>query len=415
MIVEILTIGDEVVAGNIINTNTVYIADQLWQQGYQVEYHSSVRDDADKIKEALLLARNRADFVLVTGGLGPTADDFTLEIAAKTFNQELNLDQDYLKYLEELYKSRGRILSENNKKQAYVPKDGLVFKNKIGTAPGIAFQSQEKWFYFMAGVPREMKHLFHDYVLPHLNSLRSDQLFFKTKLLKCFGIAESDLDQKLQDLYQDRVHIDGVRVGFRAHFPEIFIKLSSWDLNEKKAEELLHKVEQEIQNRAGEFIYGENDDTLELVVGNLLRKNNQTLSLAESCTGGFISSKITDVSGSSDYFLGGVISYSNEVKQNVLEVKSSTLEKYGAVSSEVAIEMAKGVKKLTGSDYAIAVTGIAGPTGATPEKPVGTVHIALVSKDDIWEKEYCFNRGRSFFKEFVYAVSLNQLRKIIFS
>jgi nicotinamide-nucleotide amidase len=228
MIVEIITIGDEVVAGNILNTNTQYLADKLWQHGFEVEYHSSIRDDDDKITEVLKLAESRADLILIAGGLGPTADDFTIEVAARTFQKKLILDQDYLQYLEKLYQERGRELSENNKKQALVPKDGLIFKNKIGTAPGVALESNKKWFYFMAGVPVEMKHIFNDYVLPHILENRSDRFYFKTTLLRTFGIAESDLDRKLEDLYKDRTHIDGVRIGFRAHFPEILIKLSSW-------------------------------------------------------------------------------------------------------------------------------------------------------------------------------------------
>ncbi|HBF12682.1 MAG TPA: competence/damage-inducible protein A [Deltaproteobacteria bacterium] len=415
MIIEILTIGDELLSGNVVNTNQSYLSDKLWLAGFQVEYHSSVRDDASKIKEALLLAADRADIVLVSGGLGPTADDFTLEIAAKTFKKKLVLDKNYLTYLERLFTQWGRPLSENNKKQAYVPQGAQTFMNKVGTAPGVGVKYKKAHFYFFPGVPAELKQIFSDFVFPEIISSRKEKIFFESKILKCFGAAEADLDLALKDLYINRLDIENVRIGFRAHFPETYIKLSAWDKDAKKAKGQLFLAESKVKERVEKYVYGEGEDTLEAVVGKLLIEHKKFLSVAESCTGGLIANRITNIAGSSSYFLGGVVSYSNESKIKILGVSADTIKKQGAVSPQCALEMAQGIRRITKADYGISVTGIAGPDGGTLGKPVGTVHIALASEKGTKEKKFVLPRRRDWFKLLVSSLALDGLRKELLS
>jgi len=411
MQIEILTIGDEILSGNIVDTNTAYLSDKLWLNGFEVTYHTAVRDDADKIKEALLIASNRADLVIVTGGLGPTGDDFTIEVAAKTFRKKLVVDQNYLHHLENLFKQWGRPLKDNNKKQATIPAGAKTFSNRVGTAPGIAVKYKRAQFYFLPGVPREMKQLFEDFIFPEILSLRKIPLHFESKMLRCFGSAESELDFAIKDLYINRTHIENARIGFRAHFPDTFIKISTWHKNKADAHKLLKNVETKIRERVEKYIYGEGDDTLESIVGQLLLKSKKKLATAESCTGGLIANRITNVPGASAYFPNGVVTYSNEAKSAVLGVSADTLKKYGAVSSPCAIEMAQGIRRISKADYGIAVTGIAGPDGGTTAKPVGTVHIALASQAGNWEKKYLLPRNREWFKQMVSSIALDRLRR----
>lgn len=411
MQIEILTIGDEILSGNVIDTNTATLSDKLWLHGFEVTYHTGVRDDAEKIQEALLHAADRAELVVVTGGLGPTADDFTLEIAAKTFKKKLVMDETYLRYLQNLFKQWGRELKENNKKQAYVPEGAKTYQNRVGTAPGIGIKYKKTQFYFLPGVPKEMKQLFDDFILPEIIANRKEKIFFESKMLKCFGAAESELDYALKDLYVNRLDIENVRVGFRAHFPETYIKLSAWHKKKEEAKKLLQAAEDKVRERVGPYIYGEGEDTLEGVVGKLLTKQKKTLATAESCTGGLLANRITNIPGSSNYFKNGVVPYSNEAKVVLLGVSEDVIKKFGAVSSQCALDMAQGVRRISKTNYGISVTGIAGPDGGTPTKPVGTVHIALASQKGNWEKKYTLPRNREWFKLLVSSIALDRLRK----
>lgn len=413
MNVEIITIGDEILSGNIVDTNTAYLSDQLWLNGIEVTYHTGVRDDAAKIKEVLLRAAERSGLVICTGGLGPTADDFTIEIAAKTFRKKLVFDQGYVRYLERLFKKWGRPLKENNKKQAYIPQGGKTFQNRVGTAPGVGIKFKKTQFYFLPGVPKEMKQIFNDFLLPEILSSQKQRTFFESKVLKCFGAAESELDHALKDLYVHRLEIENVRVGFRAHFPETFIKLSAWHNEAGKAQKILAQAEKKVRERIGPYIYGVGEDNLESVIGSLLVKKRKTLAIAESCTGGLVAHRVTNIAGSSRYFKNGVVTYSNEAKVGILEVSSEILKKYGAVSSQCAVQMAQGVRRISKADYGIAVTGIAGPTGGTSEKPVGTVFIALASQEGNWHKKYFFPGNREWFKLLVSSIALDRLRRVL--
>lgn len=409
MIVEIITIGDEILSGDILDTNKQYLSERCWLNGLAVENHTGVRDEESRIAEALIRASERADVVLCTGGLGPTVDDFTIEVAAKTFGVPLIEDKDVLNYLVDLLKKRGRELSPNNRKQALIPDGGTAFVNETGTAPGIYFRFNEKHFYFMPGVPREMKHLFENFMLPHILALRRDPVHYESVVLKTFGETEAALDRALTDLFKDRVNIANARTGFRVAFPEIFIKLSTWDADHAKARADLNAVREAVEARIGRFVYAHGIDvTMEGEVVRRLKTLGKTCAFAESCTGGFIANKLTNVSGASDVFWGGIVSYANGVKTKLLGVPESVIARYGAVSAECAEAMVRGIHASSGADYCAAVTGIAGPAGGTPEKPVGTVHIATLCDGVLTNKAYHFPYGREMFKSVVAAVVLKR-------
>lgn len=415
MIVEVITIGDEILSGDILDTNKQYLSEQCWLHGFEVQYHTGIRDDEQEIYHALEWAADRADVVLVTGGLGPTADDFTIEVAAKVFDVDLVQNEEVIRFLKERYEKRGRRLSENNKKQADVPDGAEVFLNDVGTAPAIYYDFEGTHFYFMPGVPREMKYLFTEKIKKHLLSRKKDNRHFEHIFFKLFGAPESDLDQALKDLYDERTAIKNVRIGFRAHFPEVFIKMSAWDENTEKTKAKLQVVVDEVEKRLGKFIYSRNlSDTLESVLVQKLQERKKTIAFAESCTGGRLASRITDISGASQVFLGGIVSYSNDVKKNVLKVPEDILEIHGAVSRECAEAMVKGIHELTQADFCAAVTGIAGPTGGSEDKPVGTVWIALLCDGELSCKKYFFPFHREWFKEIttstVFAKFLKRLK-----
>lgn len=413
MKIEILTIGDELLSGDVVNTNAATLSEALWSEGFEVAYQTSVRDDPATMKEALLLASKRAQLVIVSGGLGPTADDFTLEIAAKTFKRPLALDENYLSYLRNLFRKWGRELSDNNKKQAMVPKGARTFQNRVGTAPGVGLKFRQTQFYFLPGVPKELKQIFSDFILPEILSDRKRGDVFESKILRCFGAAEADLDAALKDLYVNRLDIAGVRIGFRAHFPETLVKLSAWGRDPQAVKKGMREAEGKIREKIGKYIYGEGESTLEGVVGTLLAEKQKTVSVAESCTGGLIAHRITNIAGSSRYFKNGVVVYSNEGKMSILGVTHDIIEKHGAVSSQCAIEMAQGIRRISKTDFGIAVTGIAGPSGGTHEKPVGTVHIALADSKGIQEKKYVFPHGREWFKLLASSIALEKLRRVL--
>lgn len=405
MIVEILTIGDEILSGDILDTNKQYLSEKCWLNGLAVENHTGVRDEESRIAEALARASERADVVLCTGGLGPTMDDFTIEVAAKTFGVPLVEDKPVLDYLVDLLKRRGRELSPNNRKQALIPEGGTAFVNVTGTAPGVYFCYRGKHFYFMPGVPREMKYLFESFMLPHILSLRRDAMHYESVVLKTFGETEAALDRALADLFRERVNIANVRAGFRVAFPEIFIKLSAWDADSQKARADLNVAREAVEARVGRFVYARGSDvTMEGEVVRRLKARGKTCAFAESCTGGFIANKLTNVSGASEVFLGGIVSYANEFKTRLLNVPEAVIARHGAVSAECAEAMARGVHALSGADYCAAVTGIAGPIGGTPEKPAGTVHIATLCDGELANKAYHFPYSREMFKSVVAAV-----------
>ena len=410
MKVEIITIGDEIISGDILNTNVQYLAQQCWDLGLQVEYHTTVRDLEGEMREAFDRAAKRAQIVICTGGLGPTADDFTIEAAAQFFKKPLVCDDGTLQHLIRMYEDKGRELKDNNKKQAFVPQGGQALFNSIGTAPGVFYEHHGVAFYFLQGVPREMKTLFQDSVLPDLVNRQGVKRIFQKKFIRLFGISESDVDHKLQDLFSDRTHIGQARIGFRAQFPEIMLKVSVWNESQSSSQAILDEVVSAIQDRLAPYIFSYDPQIkMEALLVQALKKNELTMAVAESCTGGLIAHRMTNVSGASEVFLGGVVSYANALKQDLLTVPESIIAQNGAVSEECARAMVEGLKKSTGADLCAAVTGIAGPTGGSVEKPVGTVHVAFYLNDRIEHQHHVFSFSREGFKQMVSSVVLKRL------
>ncbi len=406
---EIISIGDEILIGQVLNTNASWMAEQLGLAGIEVVHIATISDKHDAISKALDDAIERADIILMTGGLGPTKDDITKHTLCEYFGVSMIFNEKAFAQVKELFDLRGFKISDINRRQAEVPENCIPLHNKNGTAPGMWFEYQNKIIISMPGVPFEMKGLMNNEVIPRLQK----QFHFKSLLKKTImvqGIGESHLAEIISDWE------DNLPSNFKlAYLPQpgiVRLRLSArGEINELLQKEFNYQIEK-LKVIIGDLIYGYDDARLEEVIGQLLEKKGQTISTAESCTGGYIAHLITDISGSSAYFKGSVVAYSNEIKETILGVHSKTLINHGAVSEEVVSEMALGIQKLYQTDYAIATSGIAGPIGGTEEKPVGTTWIALALPDKtVIAKKYLFgeHRGRNIRKAALTA--LNQLRK----
>jgi len=405
MKIAIITTGDEVMSGNVVDTNAAYLSDKCWMKGHEVVWRFSVCDKTDDIASACKLAADKADVVFVTGGLGATADDITLEAAAKAFGKKMIYHDDIWRGIQSFFKEIGRECTENNKRQAYLPEGGKALKNTVGTAPGVQVKLGGAIFFFLPGVPKELYQIFGDSIDVWLEK-NSTKGIYRERFLKCFGIPEASLDERLKG-----VDLAGCRLSFRVSFPEIKLKLVVRAASKAKADAAILKAEKNIRTRVDEFIFGSGEETLESVVGKLLANKKLKLASAESCTGGLIASKLTDVSGASAYFERGFVTYSNESKIAELGVSEAVIKKHGAVSRECAVAMAEGARKVSGADVALSVTGIAGPTGGTKEKPVGTVHMAVATKNGTAHAVYCHPRDRASFKILVAFEVLDLLRR----
>ncbi|MCP5467712.1 MAG: competence/damage-inducible protein A [Deltaproteobacteria bacterium] len=408
---EIISIGNEVVDGSVINTNSSWLAGQLSQLGISVCFHTAVPDDEALMLDAFSRAQQRVQLVLVTGGLGPTVDDFTLEVAAKFFKKPLKQDSTSLKKIHTFFEKLGRQATSNQEKQALMPEGASVLENSVGTAPGAYYLSKEVHFAFFPGVPQEMKSMFREQFLPILKKDPKRGAERHLKVLRCFGIPEGQMDHELRKKIQGRVGLLETELGFRVRFPYIDIRLYCSEKDFTKAQDKLNSAAQIIREHLGNYIISENDEFLPKIIGDLLTQKKQTVSCAESCTGGLIANLITDIAGASTYFIEGVVTYSNQAKIDLLGVSPQILEKHGAVSEETALAMAMGIRKIAKTDFAIATTGIAGPDGGTTEKPVGTVYIAFADQQKEWVKKFHFPFGRDRFKQVVAATALDRLRR----
>lgn len=411
MKIAILSIGDEILSGDILNTNTQFLSESLWQEGFQVELHLGVRDEEAAIRTALLQLAGQVDFVLATGGLGPTMDDFTIEIVARTFDVGLLEDTKTVELLTQWFEKRGRELSANNRKQALIPEGGRALHNRHGTAPGVYVSHRNTHFYFMPGVPLEMQTIFKESILPDMLEKRAAQglnIHYLHHTLRTFGAAESELDNRLKDLFDSRLAIGNVRIGFRVSFPDVFIKLSSWDGDRDQAATNLQEVLDKVRSRISRYIYSEDDRNLETVVGQLLMTKGTRCALAESCTGGGVAQRLTSVPGISQIFAGGIVAYSNELKIRLLSVSPQTLTTHGAVSEACAREMVLGIQKITGADLCASITGIAGPDGGSQDKPVGTVFIGITHRDDVRIVHHVLPFPREMFSRLVSSIVLRE-------
>lgn len=366
---EIIVIGDELLSGETVDTNSNYLDCEFEAIGWSVARHSTVPDEIDRISEAMTEASHRADAVICSGGLGPTQDDLTLEALARALGCGLRQDEAVLASIEKKFAKIGRSMTPNNARQSFVPEQGEVIDNPVGTAPSFTAKLNRAQVFLLPGVPRELKWLFEHEIKTRLSV--SDRKIHR-RTLKVIGFGESRLEHTIREVVMN--HRQNVTFGYRALGIENHIKLMA---KGSKAVASLAAAESDLREALGHRIFGSDDDKLVEIVTSYLSEHCQTVATAESCTGGLIAKTFTDVAGSSQFFVGSCIAYSNEVKTEVLRVGKETLEQHGAVSENVAAEMAEGAKKLFGTTWAISTTGIAGPGGAVDGKPVGTVCIGI--------------------------------------
>ena len=408
MLAEIITIGDELLIGQTIDTNGSWIGEKLNSIGLQVSHITSIQDKREQILNALKLASERSNLVIVTGGLGPTNDDITKHTLCEYFESDLTLNTDILKKIEDYFKSKNLEMLKVNKDQALLPHNCLVLENIRGTASGMWFEKKGVVYISLPGVPYEMKGIMNENGLSRIIE-RFSKGKVVNKTVKTHGLGESYLAEIIKKWEQDLVE-DNVSLAYLPSPGIVKLRLTAIGENEQL---LLDKIENYIDQLIQlipDYIFGFENDSLESVVGDLLRNKQQTLSLAESCTGGNISKMITSVSGCSDYFKGSVIAYSNEIKHRMLLVENEKIEFYGAVSREVVEQMALGLAKKFNTDYGLATSGIAGPTGGTKEKPVGTVWIAVANAEKVISKKFNFGNSRERNITISSLAALNMLR-----
>lgn len=389
--IEIISIGDELLIGQVVNTNAGWMAEELNAIGWDVRQITCVSDNADEISRALQEATQRADVVLMTGGLGPTKDDITKEVLCTFFSTHLVVDESVLNNVASFFKRKGLPLTGLNRDQALVPQSAHVIENGVGTAPGLSFESQGKLVVAMPGVPYEMKYIMENFVLPKLLSFSGPKaIVHKTILTQ--GIGESFLAKLIED-WENSLAPD-IKLAYLPSPGIVRLRLSMRGQDRSAMEQRIAQKINELKQLIPQYIWGEDRETLEEAVGKLLQEKGLCLATAESCTGGFIAHRITSVPGSSAWFSGSVIAYDNQVKIHLLDVEAKRLKRDGAVSQKVVEMMALGVQKLLKTDYAISTSGVAGPDGGTEEKPVGTVWIGIAGPHGVVSKKFLFGDER---------------------
>ncbi len=407
MTAEIFCIGTEVLIGDITNTNAAYIAKRLSEAGINVYYHTVCGDNKARMSKCLDIALSRGDLVITTGGLGPTYDDITKEIIADKLGVSLVLDERILTRLEEYFAKSGRTMTENNKKQAYIPEGADIFENSFGTADGIAIKKDGKTVIMLPGPPREMKPMLDNQVLPYL-SVNSDHILVSSNV-NIFGMGESAVENAFADLMKNS---SNPTVAPYVDKGEVRLRVTASAKDEDSAKNIISPVIEHIKSVLGEYVYGVDEPSIESVLIRKLKEKNMTITFAESCTGGFISKRLTDVPGASEVFGYGFCTYANEAKMSLLGVKNETLEKYGAVSKETAEEMAQGALKVSGADIAVSVTGIAGPGGGTDEKPVGLVYVGLATKNGVSHKKLLLAQHKGHDRDYVRILTASNAFKM---
>ncbi len=408
---HIITIGDEILLGQTLNTNAAYIGEQLINIQVDVRSTSVVPDNEAAIIKEFKQYLDENDIVIVTGGLGPTHDDITRKCVINFFHTSLVVNNEVLQDIVTLLKKKGRELTKITEGQALVPEIAKVIRNELGTAPGFWIEKEGKIFVVMPGVPYEMKAMMESFVIPNLKEKIGKLEFIeKRDTFLTTGIPESELFEKLGNL--DEL-LEGARMAFLPSQFGVKIRITVKEADEQTAVSKLTEIEQKIRSKVGRFIYSHRDESLEQVVARLLIDRGLTIAVAESCTGGLISNLLTNISGSSKYFERGVISYSNAAKVEILRVNEDIISEYGAVSLEVARQMAEGVKSTSGTDLGLAVTGIMGPTGASTDKPVGLVYIGLCDEKVCTAKKFNFGDDRLLNKQRTAQAALDMLRKYL--
>ncbi|MCI6331277.1 MAG: competence/damage-inducible protein A [Lachnospiraceae bacterium] len=411
MTAEIICVGTEILLGNIVNTNAAYLAEKCAYLGLSNYYQVVVGDNEQRLLETINTAKSRADVIFLIGGLGPTEDDLTKETAAKAFNVELVMDEEAKNNIVTILTNRGIDITNNNFKQALVPKGSIVLYNKNGTAPGIIMEEAGKVVIMLPGPPNEFVPMVDDQVVPYFLKKGTNDVIY-SRVVKLVGVGESKVAEEISDL----IAMTNPTVATYAKTGEVHIRVTASAANDDEAKALVKPVVKKLKAMYPDNVYSTNaDETLERAVVELLSKNGLSITAAESCTGGLVCGKIVNVAGASEVFRGGYITYSNKQKRNVIGVKKSTLEKYGAVSEQVAAEMAKGVLEVSKADVAISTTGIAGPGGGTPEKPVGLVYIGCAVKNKVYVEKFNFSGSRNKVRESTVVAALSMVRKYVSS
>lgn len=408
---EILSVGTELLLGDILNTNAQYISKELANLGINVYYQTVVGDNPERLKDAYNFALSRADIVITTGGLGPTKDDLTKEIAAEYFNKKLVLDNKSLEEIVTFFKKINREFSENNKKQAYFPDGCTILENHNGTAPGCIIEGNNKIAILLPGPPKEMMPMLNEGAIPYLKRFQKGTLV--SKVLRITGIGESSVDNLIGYIIDRQTN---PTVAPYAKDNEVILRLTAKANNEEEAYKLIAPVEKEIREKLEDInVYGIQNETIEEIVAKLLINNKLTIAMAESCTGGLLSGQLINYPGISSVFMEGAVTYSNAAKMNRLKVKETTLNKFGAVSSECAAEMAEGIAKAAGTNIGVSTTGIAGPDGGTVEKPVGLVYVGVYINGTVKTKKLNLVGNRQKIRDRAVASTLDWLRRELIS
>jgi competence/damage-inducible protein CinA-like protein len=405
---EILTIGDELLRGEIVDSNKAVLSDSLLHLDVETRFQTSVGDTPEDMMDAFRRAAARSDLVLVSGGLGPTRDDLTAQVLAESFGRALVRDAGALAAIRGFFDGIGREMTENNTKQADFPEGAEILPNPIGTAPGFALVADGATFFCMPGVPRELARMLNEQVLPRIERrLPPSRMVVRSALLRTFGLGESSLDDALKDIAAS----GEVTLGFRTAFPDNFLRPVARAASAEQAELRLARACESIRERLGPLVYAEGDETLAAVVVRLLRARGRSLALAESCSGGAVAQRITDVPGASEVFPGGVVAYADAAKRTLLGVPEALLAEHGAVSEPVARAMAEGARARFGADLALATTGISGPGGGSAEKPVGLVYLALADGAHTHVDHFVFPLDRSRHRRLTAQVALDWVRR----
>ena len=405
MKVEIISIGDELLIGQTVNTNASYLAKGLTELGLEVKRVTTVGDDAVDIRAALSPAMGKSDLVVVTGGLGPTHDDITKAVVADFFGSELILDKEYLERLKRAFERRGWKMAKVNEGQAFMPHNAQILENPVGTAPGLLFERDSKKCFVLPGVPSEMKAICEDSVFPMLHG--TGEIILQ-KTVRTTGIPESTLFEDIGDI----ARIEQLaKMAFLPKASGVDIRLTVTGSDEVACKKRLEQARRLLEKKIGKYIYAYDDEALEEVVSRLLLDAGKTIAVAESCTGGLLANKLTNIPGSSNYFEYGVVTYSNQAKMDILGVPADILATRGAVSEETAIAMAESVRKISRTDFGLSTTGIAGPGGGTAEKPVGLVYIGLATARKSYARRLIFTKDRLANKERSVQAALSLLKK----
>jgi len=409
---EIISVGDELLIGQVVNSNQAYIAEKLNSVGIFGDKMTTIGDDENEILSAFQKAYASHDVVTVTGGLGPTHDDITRSVVCKFFNTDTIINEEALENVKQIFTRHKSTPRKINEDQALVPRGCTVIQNRLGTAPGYFFEQNGKYFIVMPGVPYEMKAMMDDFVLPFFKKLKTG-LVIRHKTLKTTGIAESFLAEQIGDVHKIFSPDSGVTLAFLPSSLGVRLRITVKANAVDEAENKIHDVETKLRSKIDKLIYASDEKELEDVVGKLLSERKLTIAIAESCTGGLIADRITNVSGSSEYFERGIIAYSNKSKVEELGVPLELISQHGAVSREVAEAMALGIRTRSNTDIGIAITGIAGPTGGSPEKPIGLVWIGYSDKNETFAIQLIFNGERRIVKERAAQATLELVRRKI--